>query len=116
MSVRHISAKKAWARISERAERGEKFGFIACLGILYKGGFLTRGEVLEQLNQARISRADLVKFREHIDHPQPGPVSKGTRAGEFSSAREQHAHPSTRNPGGPETRSSAHVLSLPVRA
>jgi hypothetical protein len=64
-SWHHISAKKAWARLTERAERGEKFGFIACLSLLYKAQILTRGQVLEQLNLARVTRADLAKFREH---------------------------------------------------
>ena len=64
MESRFISAKKAWARLSERAERGEKFGFIACLGLLYKSGVLTRDQVLERLNEARITADDCRKFRE----------------------------------------------------
>jgi hypothetical protein len=80
MSERHISAKKAWAQISERAQLGEKFGFIACLGILYKGGFLSRGQVLEQLKIAKISRDDLVKFREHSGDRQSGQVRAGAES------------------------------------
>jgi hypothetical protein len=64
MLTRNISAKKAWDRLSKRAESGEKFGFIACLGILYKSGVLSRGQVVEQLNRARITRQDLKRFRE----------------------------------------------------
>jgi hypothetical protein len=64
-TTRHISAKKSWARLQERAEHGEKFGFIACLGLLYKSGQLTRQQVLERLNEAHITREDLQKFREH---------------------------------------------------
>jgi hypothetical protein len=62
---RQVSAKRAWARLSERAECGEKFGFIGCLALLYKCGILTRPQVVEKLNESRISRADLEKFREH---------------------------------------------------
>ncbi len=64
-TFRHVSAKKAWARLSDRAERGEKFGFIACLGVLYKAGSLTRSQVVEHFNRAHITREDLQKFREH---------------------------------------------------
>ena len=38
---RRLSAKKAWARLRERAECGEKFGFMACIALLYKAGHLT---------------------------------------------------------------------------
>src|SRR4051812_44911744 len=62
MLNRQISAKKAWARLSERAESGEKFGFIACLGLLYKAGILTGAQVVEQLEASHISREDLAKF------------------------------------------------------
>lgn len=62
---RQISAKRAWARLSERAERAEKFGFIACLALLYKCGAVTRAQVVEKLNESHITRADLQKFREH---------------------------------------------------
>lgn len=67
MLDRKISAKKAWARLSERAESGEKFGFIAALGILYKSGILTRAQVVEHLNAARITREDLKRFREQTN-------------------------------------------------
>lgn len=50
--------------MQERAEHGEKFGFIAAMGIMYKAGFLTRAQVLEQLKQNHITREDLQKFRE----------------------------------------------------
>lgn len=65
---KQVSAKKAWAALSERARLGEKFGFIACLGLLYKSGRLTKAQVLEYLNQERISREDLRKFRAQ-SHP-----------------------------------------------
>lgn len=65
-TFRHGSAKKQWARLQDRAERGEKFGFIACLGVLYKAGKLTRAEVLEKLKESHITRDDLRKFREQI--------------------------------------------------
>jgi len=75
---KQVSAKKAWARLSERAESGETFGYVACLGFLYKMGVLTRGQVLEQLNLAHVTRDDLRKFREHTNsgsNRQSGPVS-----------------------------------------
>ncbi len=62
---RRLSAKKAWARLSERAECGERFGFIACIALLYKAGHLTRAQVVEKLNESHITRADLVRFRKH---------------------------------------------------
>ena len=62
---RQISAKCAWARLSERAECAEKFGFIACLALLYKTNTLTRAQVVDRLNEAHITREDLIKFREH---------------------------------------------------
>jgi hypothetical protein len=75
MLNRQISAKKAWARLSERAECGEKFGFIACLGLLYKGGILTRAQVVAELNSARITRDDLRKFdAQRRDPAQSGQV------------------------------------------
>ena len=49
---RRLSAKRAWARLSERAELGEKFGFISCIALLYKAGTLTRAQVVETLNDA----------------------------------------------------------------
>ena len=66
---RRLSAKRAWARLSERAECAEKFGFIACLGLLYKAGRLTRAQVVERLNESHITRADLTRFREHSTSP-----------------------------------------------
>ena len=63
MTERHISAKKAWARMSERAMHGEKFGFIAALALLHKTGVLTRKQVVEQLNAGQITRVDLERFR-----------------------------------------------------
>jgi hypothetical protein len=62
---RRLSAKRAWSKLSERAECGEKFGFIACLALLYKSGALTRAQVVEKLNESHITRDDLVRFREH---------------------------------------------------
>ena len=62
---RRLSAKRAWARLSERAECGERFGFIACLALLYKTGCLTRAQVVDRLNEAHITREDLEKFRKH---------------------------------------------------
>ena len=62
---RRLSAKKAWARLSERAECGEKFGFIACLGLLYRAGHLTRAQVVDKLNESHVTRADLARFRDH---------------------------------------------------
>lgn len=64
-TFRHTSAKKAWSKLQERAERGEKFGFIACLGLMYKSGHLTRQQVLDRLREGQITREDLRKFREH---------------------------------------------------
>jgi hypothetical protein len=64
MLHRQISAKKAWARLSERAECGEKFGFISALGLCYKAGILSRGQVVELLNSVQINRDDLRRFRE----------------------------------------------------
>ena len=45
MTQRHISAKKAWTRMSERAMHEEKFGFIAAFALLHKTGVLTRRQV-----------------------------------------------------------------------
>ena len=64
MAARHISAQKAWDRLSERAEHGETFGFIACLGVVYKAGVITRAQVLDALNAAHVTREDLRKFSE----------------------------------------------------
>ena len=66
---RRLSAKRAWARLSERAECGEKFGFIACIALLYKAGILTRAQAVDRLNESHISRADLARFREHSTSP-----------------------------------------------
>ena len=66
MLNRQITAKRAWARMSERAELGERFGFIACLSVLYKAGILKRAQVVEMMNDSHITRADLAKFREHV--------------------------------------------------
>lgn len=64
-SEKQVSAKQAFARVHERARLGEKFGFIACLGLLYKSGRLTREEVVKLLNESHITRDDLRKFRAH---------------------------------------------------
>ena len=74
---KQITAKKVWAQLSERAESGETFGYVACLGFLYKMGVLTREQVLEQLNLAHVTRDDLRKFREHTNtaNHQSGPAS-----------------------------------------
>src|ERR1017187_2253278 len=75
---KQVTAKKAWARLSERAESGETFGFIAALSLLYKSGVLNRGQVTEQLNLAHVTRDDLRKFREHTNsgsNRQSGPIS-----------------------------------------
>jgi hypothetical protein len=119
VSSRHISAKKAWARISERAECGEKFGFIACLGILYKGGFLTRGVVLDRLKEARITRADLVKFREHTVHnrdsnPESGQVRRELEPGRVSDSVESDRQPAT-EAFGKQSQAFKNVLELPLR-
>ena len=45
------------------------FGFIACIALLYKAGQITRAQVVEKLNESHISRADLVRFREHSTPP-----------------------------------------------
>jgi hypothetical protein len=60
---KQLSAKKAWSRLSERARLGEKFGFIGCLGLLYKSGALTREQVVKHLNEGKITREDLQRFR-----------------------------------------------------
>lgn len=61
---KQVSAKQAWAEMTERARQGEKFGFIACLGLLYKSGKITRAEVLQLLREAHVQREDCRKFRE----------------------------------------------------
>jgi len=63
-SQKQLSAKRAWAELNERARLGEKFGFIACLGLLYKSGQLSREQVVSRLNEARVTRDDLKRFRE----------------------------------------------------
>jgi hypothetical protein len=64
---RHISAKRAFARVSERAEHGEKFGFIAAFQLLVRSGVLTREQVAQFMNDARITRDDLERFRKHVE-------------------------------------------------
>jgi hypothetical protein len=119
VSTRHISAKRAWARISERAEHGEKFGFIACLGILYKGGLLTRGQVLERLKEARITRADLEKFREHIGHSRDSGSESGQVCGELGNGLVSNSRESARSPAtesvGKEPHAFKNVFELPLR-
>jgi hypothetical protein len=61
---KQLSAKKAWSRLSERARLGEKFGFIGCLGLLYKSGQLDKIQAAKFLNEAGVTREDLKKFRE----------------------------------------------------
>ena len=68
MLAKQISAKRAWADLSERARLGYAFGFISCLGLLYKSGGITKSEVVEKLVEAGISKDDLVKFRSHETH------------------------------------------------
>jgi hypothetical protein len=65
MLNRQISAKRAWSRMTERAEFGERFGFIACLSLLYKNGLVTRAQIVAALNEAQVTRDDLRRFREH---------------------------------------------------
>jgi hypothetical protein len=65
MTKRHISAKRAWAQLSERAERGEKLGFIAALQLLFQCGMISRPQMIEKLNEARITRDDLAIFHKH---------------------------------------------------
>lgn len=67
---RYILAKKAWAKLQERADYGERFGIIACLKLLYKTGDLTRDQVVEKANEYHITREDLKKFDEHTKEPQ----------------------------------------------
>ena len=66
---KQLSAKKAWARLSERVRSGETFGFISCLALLYKGGLLSKAELVEQLNAAGITKDDLKRFRERRQIP-----------------------------------------------
>ena len=65
MLQKQISAKRAWSDLSDRARLGEKFSFIACLGLLMLSGELTRSEVVDKLNAAGITREDLIQFRQH---------------------------------------------------
>lgn len=62
---RHITAKRAWGEMAERARLGNSFGFIACLGLLYKSGTLSRAQVVDALNSAGITREELQKFKAH---------------------------------------------------
>ena len=70
--LKQVSAKKAWANLAEKARLGQKFGFIACLGLLYKAGKLSRGEVLEALKDGHVTRQDLASFRHTIGTDDPG--------------------------------------------
>ena len=45
--------------MTERAEFGERFGFIACLSLLYKNGLVTRAQIVAALNEAQVTRDDL---------------------------------------------------------
>ncbi len=63
---KQLSAKKAFALVTERARRAENFALIATLGLLYKSGQLTRDQVVDKLNEARVTRDDLRKFREQL--------------------------------------------------
>jgi hypothetical protein len=117
MLNRQISAKKAWARLSERAECGEKFGFIACLGLLYKGGILTRAQVIEELNSARITRDDLRKFdAQRRDPAQSGQVRREIGPNFVSKAGESAQICASSNPtASPAPHASADVFCLPLR-
>ena len=81
-TFRHVSAKRAWARLQERADYGERFGFIACLKLLYKTGALTREQLVKKVNEYHITREDLQKFDEHtrahsstLEHAEHYPMS-----------------------------------------
>ena len=62
--LKQVSAKKAWANLAEKARLGPKFGFIACLGLLYKAGVISRDQVLKFLRDAHVNQADLRRFKE----------------------------------------------------
>lgn len=62
MLYKQLTAKR-WAK-----EQGEKlwrvkFRLIALTGLMYKGGMLTKTEVVEQLNDGGITKEDLQRFR-----------------------------------------------------
>ncbi len=65
-TFRHISAKKAWAK--KQAEIAHyKFCFIGSLALLYKGGTLSKAEVVARMNEAGLSREDLQAFRKSCE-------------------------------------------------
>lgn len=65
MENRHITAKKAWGKMAERARLGHRFGFIAYLGLLYRSGTLSRDQVRDVLNDAGVTREELEAYRAH---------------------------------------------------
>jgi hypothetical protein len=76
MLNKQITAKRAWADLSERARLGYKFGFISCLGLLYKSGEISRAEVIEKMLEAGISPDDCARFKRHDSAFQPMAASR----------------------------------------
>jgi hypothetical protein len=76
MLNKQITAKRAWADLSERARLGYKFGFISCLGLLYKSGEISRAEVIEKMVEAGITAEDCSRFKQHDSAFQKLPASR----------------------------------------
>jgi hypothetical protein len=62
--AKHISAKKAWGELSNRARLGERRGFAACVWLLYKNQFISKEQAIAQLEQWDISP---LEFNDVID-------------------------------------------------
>jgi len=62
-TFRHISAKRAWAEMSERARLGHALGFIDAIGLLFSQGLISRAQVIELFRSRDITKADLIAYR-----------------------------------------------------
>jgi hypothetical protein len=81
MLNKQITAKRAWADLSERARLGYKFGFISCLGLLYKCGEITREGIIEKMVEAGITPEDCARFKRHDSSFQPLSASRNQLRG-----------------------------------
>jgi hypothetical protein len=61
--AKHLESK-ALALQAKSEGRREIFAFIGALGLCYKANFLTKQQVADILNQAKVTREELRSFRE----------------------------------------------------
>lgn len=63
LEQRRVTCKTAWAKLSTHARLGEKFGWIACVSLMYKlGWFPDRKTALDHLYR-EVTPDDLDEFR-----------------------------------------------------